>query len=510
MQWLNSVVDELISLHPDGVITVSSGVSPSGTYHLGTLREVLTAEAVLKELKRRGRQAKHLHIVDDLDVFRKVPVNVPEEYKKYLGMPLCDIPSPDGVSESYADFYLNDLLSAAEKMNLQMEIVRANKKYREGFFVEAIETSLEKIEEIKNILEEISGHKVDENWSPIQVIEEGYLKNRRFVSFDKDSKELTYSDNEGNKKQISYAQGQVKLNWRIDWPARWWLMNVEAEPFGRDHATKGGSYDTGKVIAKDIFGVEAPLPLPYNFINRTGETKKMSKSAGDVISANELLELLPPEVIWYFILRSAPSKQLFFDSGQTLVKLVDEFGELLAKTDKTDIEKQLVELCMQGIEYPTVSRVPFSLLVSSYQAALKNLDETVAIISRTEYSKEALEDAETIKRELSFIDNWLKTEAPEDLKFELQQTLPEVELTNQQKSYLTKLAQKIENAPHDADGAWFHQTIYDLKDESGLEPKLLFQTLYMVILNKKSGPRAGWFLSILHREWLIKRLKLEA
>ena len=203
MHWLNSVVDELISLHPDGVITVSSGVSPSGTYHLGTLREVLTAEAVLKELKRRGRQAKHLHIVDDLDVFRKVPVNVPEEYKKYLGMPLCDIPSPDGVSESYADFYLNDLLSAAEKMNLQMEIVRANKKYREGFFVEAIETSLEKIEEIKNILEEISGHKVDENWSPIQVIEEGYLKNRRFVSFDKDSKELTYSDNEGNKKQIS-------------------------------------------------------------------------------------------------------------------------------------------------------------------------------------------------------------------------------------------------------------------------------------------------------------------
>lgn len=165
---------------------------------------------------------------------------------------------------------------------------------------------------------------------------------------------------------------------------------------------------------------------------------------------------------------------------------------------------------MQGIDQPTVSRVPFSLLVSSYQAALKDPDETVAIISRTEYSKAAQEDAETIKRELAFIDNWLKTEAPDDLKFELQQSLPDVELTDKQKVYLSELAKKIENAPKDADGAWFHQAIYDLKDKSGLQPKELFQTLYLVILDKNSGPRAGWFLSILHRDWLIKRLKLEA
>ena len=81
MQWLNTIVDELLQKHPEGEIIVSSGVSPSGTYHLGTLREVLTAEAVAYEVKRRGRQARHIHVVDDHDIFRKVPVGIPEKFQ---------------------------------------------------------------------------------------------------------------------------------------------------------------------------------------------------------------------------------------------------------------------------------------------------------------------------------------------------------------------------------------------------------------------------------------------
>jgi lysyl-tRNA synthetase class I len=49
-----------------------------------------------------------------------------------------------------------------------------------------------------------------------------------------------------------------------------------------------------------------------------------------------------------------------------------------------------------------------------------------------------------------------------------------------------------------------------MKDTAGLSPKQLFGTLYKVLIDKESGPRAGWFLSILPREWLVKRLKLEA
>lgn len=510
MQWLNSAADELIARHPDGPIVVSSGVSPSGTYHLGTLREVLTAEAIAWELRRRGRQARHLHIVDDLDIFRKVPVNVPPEFKQYLGKPLCDVPAPDGSDKSYADYYLKDLTLAAEKMHLEMEIVRAHKKYREGFFVEAIEKALDKKEDIKNILESISGHAVDENWSPVQVVEDGYLKNRPLVSFDVAGKTLVFKDNNDAERQLSYASGDVKLNWRVDWPARWWLLGVNAEPFGRDHATKGGSYDTGAEIVKEVYGADAPLPLPYDFINRTGDTKKMSKSAGDVITAVELLEVLPAEVVWFFVLRYSPNKQLFFDQGATLIRLVDEFGELMAKTDKEPADKQLLDLCLHGVEQPTISRVPFSLLVASYQAALKDPVKTLEIIGRTEYSENVKADSGIITKELKFIDVWLDKHAPEDIKFELLETVNQGEFTDTERMFLSTLAARVANAPEDADGTWFHQAIYEQKDSSGLAPKELFTVLYRAIIGKQSGPRAGWFLSILPRDWLIKRLRLEA
>ncbi|MCA9324860.1 hypothetical protein KDA23_02190, partial [Candidatus Saccharibacteria bacterium] len=191
MQWLNKIADELIARHPEGDVVVSSGVSPSGTYHLGTLREVLTAEAIAWEVRRRGRQAKHFHIVDDLDVFRKVPKGIPEDFSQYLGKPLCDVPSPDGSAASYADYYLGDLHFAAEKMHLDMEVVRAHQKYRDGFFEVAVEKALQQKDEIKAILERISGHKVDDNWSPVQVVEDGYLKNRPITSFDTDKKTVT-------------------------------------------------------------------------------------------------------------------------------------------------------------------------------------------------------------------------------------------------------------------------------------------------------------------------------
>lgn len=509
MQWLNKVVDELLKRQPEGEIVISSGVSPSGAYHLGTLREVLTAEAIAYGVKKRGRQARHVHIVDDLDVFRKVPANVPENFSQHLGKPLCDIPAPDGSSQSYADFFVKDLLDAAKKMHLELEIVRAHQKYREGFFVPAIEKALAAKEDIKAILEKISGHQVDDHWSPIQVVEDGYLKNRTFASINTDKKTLVFKDKDGKDRETKYDHGEVKLNWRVDWPARWWLLGVQAEPFGRDHATKGGSYDTGAVICRDVFGAEPPIPLPYNFVNRTGQTKKMSKSAGDTVMAAELLEMLPAEVVWFFTLRYSPDKQLFFDEGPTLMRLVDEFGELLAKRAKTDADKQLIDRCLHGVDRPTVSRVPFSHLVASYQAALKDTDKTLEIIRRTEHADVVGQDAEVIKAELKFIDTWLEKWAPEELKFSLSDSVDAGQFNDTQKQFLSQLADKIEKAPEDAGGDWFHKAVYEFKDSAGLEPKELFQTLYKVLIGKTSGPRAGWFLSILPHDWLIKRLRLE-
>jgi lysyl-tRNA synthetase class 1 len=188
--------------------------------------------------------------------------------------------------------------------------------------------------------------------------------------------------------------------------------------------------------------------------------------------------------------------------------LIDEFAELLAKPDKAEDETRLVELSINGVE-PTVSNIPFSHLVASYQAALKDVDKTLEIIRRTEHKATVDEQEETIKKELKFIDQWLKNWAPDEVKFDLADKPPKL-ISELEREYLLKLAKIIDQAPADADGEWFHKAIYELKDSTNLTPKQLFSTLYKVLINEDHGPRAGWFLSILPRDWLIKRLRLEA
>ena len=76
-------------------------------------------------------------------------------------------------------------------------------------------------------------------------------------------------------------------------------------------------------------------------------------------------------------------------------------------SDLTDDEKHTLFICTRGSNSRTVSRVPFSHLVASYQAALKNVEATLAIIKRTEHADVVGADKDIIVAELSFIQEWL-------------------------------------------------------------------------------------------------------
>jgi lysyl-tRNA synthetase class 1 len=509
MQWLNQIVDELIARHPEGEILVESGGSPSGTHHLGHMREFVTADAIRLELQRRGRQARHIYFADDMDAFRKVPVDVPPEFEKYLGIPLCDVPAPNGSDQSYADYFLAQLERATAALGVEVTFIRAHEKYRSGFYVPAIERSLERIAEARRALETISGRQLDEHWTPIQVMENGRLKNRKFLGIDKAAKTVRYEDVDGNEQTVRYDTGEVKLDWRLDWPGRWWLQQVQCEPSGRDHMTKGGSYDTGVQIMRDVYEADPPYPVAYDFINMAGDTKKMSASKGTGLDAEEGSTIMPPEVVRFFILRVTPSKRLYFDPINGVVQLMDEFAAFAARSDRTEAEEQLLYICTHGQDRKTVSRVPFSHLVASYQASLKDADKTLEVIKRTEHRETAEADADIIRNELKFIDAWLQKRAPEDVKFELVEQINAVDFSEQEIAFLKALGDKVAQAPANVDGAWFHNAIYEFKESLGLQPKEMFTTLYRALIGKTSGPRAGWFLSILPRDWLVARLKLQ-
>jgi lysyl-tRNA synthetase class I len=58
-------------------------------------------------------------------------------------------------------------------------------------------------------------------------------------------------------------------------------------------------------------------------------------------------------------------------------------------------------------------------------------------------------------------------------------------------------------------GEDLHHFLHSLKESEPIAPAELFSAIYWSFLGKPMGPKAGWFLSVLPREFVVKRL-LEA
>lgn len=505
--WLSQLVEQVNTQHPTGEIIVSSGHSPSGVYHVGTLREIMTANAITWALRRAGREARHIDFVDDYDAFRKIPVDVPEEWKQYIGMPLAVVPDPWGdCHPNYGAHRLQDLHEALEAMDcMPDEIVSGYETYKQGKLAEQIAASLDRLDEVKAIITEVGGRQLDEHWAPVQILDdEQNLRRRKFAGWDAKKRLVQWRDSQGNTGELPIDDGRVKLDWRLDWPARWAKWGVAVEPFGRDHATKGGSYDTGKVLVDKIFSGQAPYPVPYEFINSLGQTKKMSKSSGDVLTPKDALAVMPAEILRYFVVGPRPSRTLVFDAGLGLYTLIDEFAAI-----KGESMTMAAAYARSSAAQDLVADVPFNHLVAVYQAAQGDLNEVLEILRRTGYEEAADKQAAIIERELKFVQNWLVKYAPESVKFMVQPNLPEVELNEAQRIFLAKLAAALDG-DGDMDGQAMHEAIYAAAGEAEIKGGEAFRALYRVILGKDSGPKAGWFLSSLERPWLVERLQAGA
>jgi lysyl-tRNA synthetase class 1 len=102
---------------------------------------------------------------------------------------------------------------------------------------------------------------------------------------------------------------------------------------------------------------------------------------------------------------------------------------------------------------------------------------------------------------------WLLKYAAEEFKFTLQSTLPESvsDFSSEQKTALRKIHEYVQSN-ETLLGENLHTTLHEIRKESGLDAKTFFGAIYQSFLAKDSGPKAGWFLSVLDRAFLLKRL----
>jgi len=70
MHWADVVAEKLLESGSEHII--SSGITPSGPIHLGNMREILTADAIVKAVNDKGGKAKLVYVADNADPLRKV------------------------------------------------------------------------------------------------------------------------------------------------------------------------------------------------------------------------------------------------------------------------------------------------------------------------------------------------------------------------------------------------------------------------------------------------------
>ena len=248
--------------------TIATGITPSGPIHIGNSREVITADAIYKILSK----GKLIFIADTFDPLRKVYPFLPEEYEEYRGKPLSEIPCICGSHENYAEHFLEPFLKSCEKLGIEMEVYRVHELYKNGYYKEMIKVALENASKIREILNKYRKEKLAEDWSPYmpKCKNCGKMVTTEVVAFDGEWVEYTCKSC-GHKGKARIERDDGKLRWRIDWPARWKIFDVHCEPLGKDHASSGGSFDTGKQIALQVFNQQPPIPVVYEWVHLKGK-----------------------------------------------------------------------------------------------------------------------------------------------------------------------------------------------------------------------------------------------
>lgn len=462
------------------------------------MREVVTADAIVRALAERGKRPKFIYIADTFDPLRRVyPFLDAETYKEHVGKPLSEIPCPCGNHESYAEHFLEPFIKSLQELDIQVEILRVDRLYKEGEYEENILRAIDATDKIRAILKDETGRDTGPEWSPFQPICQqcGKLTGSKVSGLTEDRTGVRYTCDCGGEGTAS-LRGGGKLTWRVDWPARWQLLGVTIEPFGKDHASKGGSYDTGVRIIREVFNAEPPFPIVYEWIGLRGGGD-MSSSKGNVLSIANMLEVVPPDVLKYAVVKPKPNRRLVFDPGLPLLTLVDEYD------DPTSAQRHQRAAELAHVTGTSPVGAPFRHMVSLVQITQDRPDEITRILRRNGYN---VESEKVVASRAKYARRWLEKFAPEDVRFTVQENLPAEakDLSEEQKKALRLLAEKFKD---NMNAEEVHTLIYGVKEEAGLGPAQVFQAIYKAILGKTRGPRAGFFLASLDAEFVRRRLQ---
>ncbi len=517
MHWAYKIAEELINKYPDKETFVcASGISPSGSIHIGNFREVITTYFVVKALRKLGKKTRFIFSWDDYDRFRKVPKNIDQSFEKHIGKPYSEIPDPYGCHGSYAEHFEKEFEKSLGIFGIEAEFIYQSKEYKSGRYNRYILHALRQRKEIYDMLMEFKTQESSDDdrnaFFPITLYcDDCGRDNIDSIRFDEENERIRYTCKCGNDRVLSVMNAKnIKLNWKIDWPMRWMVENVIFEPGGRDHSSATGSYNVSKEIARRVFNYREPDYVAYEFIGIKGSNVKMSSSSGNIITPNELLKIYLPEIILFIFSKYKPGAAFNIGLDEDVIRNYSEYERFKAKHLMGSLEdeglSQSMELSEMDDENGTVPK--FNQVAGILP--LVNFDTQILKDVLNKIGEEyELNDVKKISDRVEYwIKNWY-TEKMISLSTSKDTAYYET-LDDVQKRWLADICIVIGNSQYLSSDELM-KAIYDVCHDDDKKVKknnqrVLFAMVYRLMLNSTSGPRLPLLIKVLGVEKTISLL----
>jgi len=522
MYWADELAASL-----RGPQVVNDSKSPSGTVHVGSLRGVVLHDAIQRALIGAGLESKFLYGVDDMDAMDSQALLTPDAVDRYMGAPLSRVPAPEGSSAAnYARHFVGEIFFRTfEPLGIKPEFYWVSELYAAGSMDRFVKLSLDRADRVRDIYSRVSHVERPSSWLPIQVICEQCGKigttlatgwDGATVAYECKPDMVTWARGCGHEGRVSPLGGRAKLPWNLEWAAKWGLLGVTVEGCGKDLATAGGSRDRSDAISREVFEVEPPRNIAYEFLNIGG--KKMSTSKGQGVAAHTIAEVLPPEQLRFLFLRPKPSQVIDFDpEGDTIPRLFDEFDRIAAATSGREVKGELPADYERLFFYSLLDGKDAEVEAAAFRPSFGHLAlllqiPGVDIPERMQVEKAGplnAQENEVLGERTASARAWLESYAPERARLVIQRDAVPAEvggLDETQKAYFAALASAAEGSRPGSGEAW-QALIFRVATDTGLASGRAFGALYAAFLGRSNGPRAGWMLASLDLGFVIERLR---
>ena len=482
-----------------GYILFETGYGPSGLPHIGTFAEVTRTTMVREAFKQIcDIPTKLICFSDDMDGLRKVPSNIPnqEMVAAHMGKPLTSIPDPFGEAESFGHYMNAKLRSFLDRFGFEYSFYSATECYKAGMFDHMMLKTIEKYDEIMNLMLPTFRQERQKTYSPFMPIcpKTGVVLQVPIEKVSRENGSVFYRNERNELVEVPVTGGNCKLQWKPDFGMRWAALDVDYEMYGKDHLPNGEIYSS---ICK-ILGGKVPIQFFYElFLDEEGS--KISKSKGNSISVDEWLHYAPLESIALFMYQSpGKAKRLYFD---VIPKTVDEYLVFNSKYHEEDITKKVANpvFHIHKGNVPKIDTygISFSLLLNL--AAVCNPEDKLVLWGFI--SKYAPQANPGNAPYLDHMVGYAITYYNDFVKATKKYLMPD----DNHKKLLLQIKEMLVNSPLDITAEEIQNQIYAIGSNAGYENlRDFFKELYEILLGQTQGPRLGSFIKLFGIEDTIK------